>query len=184
MASAPSVALEELVRSPWDTLEAVFPAAPPPSRDTPIENLPLFHDDRWGQVALREHPGGWEAIQVREDGGSSGSLGVFAVPSQLPELSIAARARTTAYLRYVLRRDHFLAGLLLELGGDASSGTTLEEEAAAEVAEICAQVIARAWLRSRLTERPDAPLEAPDIDAGIRAFDAELLDRPTLGRVL
>ena len=161
-----------------------FPPPPPPPPDTPLEELPIFRDASLGEVALREHPGGWEAIGIREAGGSSGTLGVFPIPDAAPSLTSAATRRVGEYLAYALGRDHFFWGLLLDCLGAGDRGPSLEEMAETERTEVVAQVVARGWLRARLAGKDGATLGPAEIDDGIRAYDAELLDRPTLGRIL
>lgn len=163
---------------------ACFPVALPPAEESPLESLPLFHDAEEGTVALRAHAGGMELLVLAEGGGPPRSLGVLVPPDRPPALGEEGRNRLGDYLRYVVARDSFLWGLLADVASGDAPNPTLEEHACAARDEIAAHVLTRAWVRARFTGRTDGPLGAPEIDEGIRAYDAELLDRPTLGRVL
>ncbi|MFZ0891832.1 MAG: YkgJ family cysteine cluster protein [Thermoplasmata archaeon] len=156
-----------------------FPAESPPAASDGLELLPLYFDDHWGRVALAESVGGWEAITIAEVGGIDKHLGVFPPPESVPRLTAGARHLLNSYLRYFLKRD-FLFGLvhltLLEeperLVGDAVKD---------ELQRIGADVLTRAVIRGKISGRPTDPLTEGDVEAGIRAADMDLLDRPSWG---
>lgn len=156
--------------------------APPPA-DRPVEELPIFYDSGHGRVAIRTDPEGrYELLSVPENGVGARRIGVYAPPDEMPVLRPPARRRLEGYLRLLIERDHFLWSAYLELWSGA--GGRLEERLEELLGEATTEVIRRAAVRAVLKGEPDGALGVAEIEDGIRATDADLLDRPTLGRIL
>ncbi len=155
-----------------------FPAQALPDLEAGVENLPIFFDGRSGPVALAEDLGGWRILEVAAEGGYE-TLEVVPPPTRAPRLSEGAEDLLRGYLRYVLRRDAFLAAVQFD-AAEEDDGTVLEWTDAA-LRELGATVLARASVRARLNGAGDRPLTAADLDAGIRATDQDALDRPSWG---
>jgi Fe-S-cluster containining protein len=146
------------------------------------ENLPLFYSVPHGPVALGRVAGGIEAYALSESGRTPRSLGAWpTAPSDVPLTSGAAR-RLEGYLRYALARDQLLSSVAAER--PPSDLTAWSERVREALGGARRNVLERALLRRRLEGGEDGPLETAEIDAGIRAWDAELLDRPVAGRIL
>lgn len=159
-----------------------YPPPDPPSRSDGISTLPLFHDEKAGVVALARHPGGLELLELREDGDEAATLAVHELPSSPPALEPGAEKGLVAYLAHLLERDLTYWAALSSLS--EGSEATLEEEVRADLGWTGATVLARAWFRSALRGASGRRLGLEELLLGIRATDAEFLDRPTLGRVL
>ncbi|MCI4323977.1 MAG: YkgJ family cysteine cluster protein [Thermoplasmata archaeon] len=156
---------------------------PPPGPETPISELPLFEDERLGIVVLRgNEEDEYELLKVRETGGAPESLGQFPAIEPVPSLDPAALRRLTGYLAYLLDRDAFLWSTYQELRTGApeplAAGLASLRDATAN------EVVVRASVRARLRGGDGIRLTVEDLDRGIRAMDGDLLDRPTMGRVL
>lgn len=164
-------------RLPWPR-DSNFEALELPEADGPLESLPMFFEGGGGPVALGDHVGGWEAIRLQESGGGR-PMNVIPPVDRAPPVAPSGRARLREYQGYVLRRDSFLATVVLETL-DTEEGT-VADRARTDLERLGATVLARAAFRARLAGAPDRPLERDDVDRGIRATDAEWLDRPTWG---
>jgi Fe-S-cluster containining protein len=158
-------------------------ALPPPGEDAAIEELPLFFDPAFGRVALRStEVKTYEALEIAERGGVVRRIGEIPLPERPPELTSGAARLFDGYRRYVLDRDHFLWSAYFELssGREGSVPDVLTEN----LVEISTELLYRSAVLARLHGEPGERLDAPALEAGIRSLDAEVLDRPTLGRVL
>jgi len=143
-----------------------------------LERLPMFFDGRRGPIALAQVGEAWESVELSPDGGSESS-GVAVPPDLLPLLDSAAEELLSGYLRYLLARDIFLAGVHWEMiRGEPG---TVDEVALAELHAIGSDVLARGAVRAQLRGESGARLTALDIELGIRATDQDWLDRPTWG---
>jgi hypothetical protein len=162
--------------------EGDFPVTPPPGEEEGIEALPLFFDERLGRVALRAKDEGWEALTIRETGGVKESIGCYKPPSQPPSLDEGAEAMLRGYLSYITRRDTLLWAICLELQNHPE--VPIIEMFDAFLHEVGGQVLTRAWLRLQMEGNPRDTLTRTDVEKGIRAADADLMDQLTLGRVL
>jgi Fe-S-cluster containining protein len=154
-----------------------FPVEDPPSLEEGEELLPLFFDARAGPLAIAGHAGGWQLVELREEGGVRAWLGVWPPPTRMPPLEEAAERLLRSYLGYWLERDALFgfvhAAMIEEPSGDDVVARTVQE-----LHWIGATVVARARIRASAAGRTSPTLTAPDIDHGIRATDADLLDRP------
>lgn len=156
---------------------------PPPGRERPIEELPLTFEAPNARVALRSVGSSeYEVIELRESGGVRTVRGTYPVPERWPEMQPDGRRVLEGYGRYLLARDHFLWAAYHELR--SGSRDSLKERLRANVAEALAEVVRRGTVLALAGGHPSESLGVGEVAAGIRAVDAELLDRPTLGRVL
>jgi hypothetical protein len=162
-----------------ELVRAAFPPEDPPDREEGIAALPLFRDSRFGVVATAQHPGGWEFLSLSESGGDPASLNVLPPPSRCPELAADGERALRAYLEYLLARDqtYFQAADRVDPHGDGG----LLEEVAWDLGEIGALVVSRASARQTLRGVDPGPLDAATVLDGVRATDAEVVDRPSLG---
>ncbi|HTT26652.1 MAG TPA: hypothetical protein VMH90_06820, partial [Thermoplasmata archaeon] len=157
-----------------------FPAEPPPDRSEGLEVLPLFYDPALGCLAITDHPGGVELLVLREDGGDPVPAGAWAVPDRSPDCDADADRTLRGYLDYLLARDFTYWAAAARAGDDDRLIDLVEED----LGRFGALVLARAWVRRAMTHPTRGRLDASAILDGIRATDAEFLDRPTLGRIL
>jgi hypothetical protein len=161
-----------------------FALHPPgvPGDQEPLENLPLFFEERIGVLGLREGPAGYQVLRFTEGGGVEQPWGEFPLPRDPPTLDEAAQDLLHRYLRYLLRRDHvwFLAYRMLS----EERERTLRKVITSIIREAGAHVLTRAWVRSAMKGLPRHELVVSGLEDGIRAYDADLLDQPTLGSVL
>lgn len=156
-----------------------FPVVELPARQDGLENLPLFFHARYGRVAIGAAPGGWELLGLSEGGGEPAELGIFSVPEQAPRLTTEGDRLLRGYLTYVLERDQFVWELFFRLlAGESGHPTALARESLSDVA---ADVLCRGSVRAKLDGGTGETLTAREVADGIRATDADLLDRPTLG---
>jgi Fe-S-cluster containining protein len=156
-----------------------FPAELPPAASDGLELLPLYFDERLGRVALAASIGGWEALAIAEAGGIETHLGVFPPPESVPRLTVGARKLFDSYLGYFLERDILFGTVHLALLEEPER--MVGEAVKAELQKIGADVLTRAVIRGKLSGRPTDPLTEAEIEAGIRAVDMDLLDRPSWG---
>ena len=164
------------------TAESAGAPAPLPPFDGEVDQLPLFHDERHGRVALGEHPAGWAFLAVAPEGSPPSPLGVVPAPPAEIALEPDGHRLLTSYLRYWVDRDAWFGWAL---GASPEPGEPpLARILAADLAEIAVTVKSRGWARARLDGRTPTRLGPQDIAAGIRATDADYLDRPTVGAVL
>jgi hypothetical protein len=143
------------------------------------ERLPMFFDARLGRVALAGTDEGVELHQLREAGGTEQVLARLAPLDRIPRLLPDARATLDGYLAYLLRRDAFL-GSILEEGRPGP----LADRMVGSLRAAGATVLARAVWRAQLGGGGGATLDEAQLWDGIRATDADLLDRPTVGAFL
>jgi len=156
-----------------------FPSEDPPHREEGIASLPLFRDARFGVVAIAHHPGGWEFLSLTERGDEPTSLTVLPPPQRCPEMDPSGERALRAYLEYLLARDITYWQAAERVDPDGPDG--MAEEVAMDLAEFGSLVLSRAWARERLRGVEPGPLDAAAVLDGVRATDAEFLDRPTLG---
>jgi Fe-S-cluster containining protein len=162
-----------------DLVREAFPADDPPEAEDGIAGLPLFFDEVLGRVAIARHPGGWEFLALSEDGRSPRSLGVLPPPERCPELTDDGQRALRGYLGYLLARDLTYWQAAARVRPDGGAG--LLEEVAWDVSDFGALALARGQLRRELRGAGSGPLDAAAVLDGIRATDAEFVDRPTLG---
>jgi Fe-S-cluster containining protein len=183
----PTELVAQLSASPPFPTDREFPVESPPSADREgLESLPLVHEPRLAKSPLAWNSADgdrWELLSIRESGGTASRYGPLDPPHRLPPVGAEGRALLGAYLRYVARRDAFLWSVYADLDDRTGRGG-LAGRARESLRELGARVLARAWVLRTITEPDRAPMGSEDIERGIRACDAEALDRPTLGRVL
>ncbi|MFZ0698629.1 MAG: YkgJ family cysteine cluster protein [Thermoplasmata archaeon] len=153
-----------------------FPVEDPPELEEGEELLPLFFDDRTGPVAIAGHAGGWQLVELREQGGVHAWLGVWPPPSRMPSLEPAAERALRGYLEYWLERDALFGFVHLAMLEEPSDEDVVAR-VARELRSIGATVVARARVRASARGAIAPSLTEADIDRGIRASDADLLDR-------
>lgn len=156
-----------------------------PPRGAPLEELPLTFDERrGGVVALRggDRDGTYEIVALREGGGIAERVGTYAVPEEPVRMEPDAERLLHGYARYLLDRDHLVWATYWELANGADGG--FGERLRGNLIDALAEVLRRAAVGALAAGAPAPRLGPAEILLGIRATDAELLDRPTLGRVL
>ncbi|MHB8352774.1 MAG: YkgJ family cysteine cluster protein [Thermoplasmata archaeon] len=155
-----------------------------PPAEAELEELPLFFDERFGRVAMRAGPrdGTYELVALRETGGVADRIGTFAVPVGPWRLSAEAERLLEGYERYLLARGHLIWSTYLEL--DTEREGSFAERLRENLVDAATEVLRRASVRGLAAGTPSGTLGADAVAQGIRATDAELLDRPTLGRIL
>lgn len=168
-------------RPPRATDEDLESVRLPPSTG-PLEALPMFFDPERGDVAIGGLRGGAELVVLAEEGGIREHLASYRSPARLPATTSDGQATLDAYLRYVLRRDAWIGAILLEDPLDEEE--PFEAQMARDLRELAATVLVRGAWRQQLAGGDGGHLAEEDVLAGIRATDAEWLDRPTAGRLL
>jgi Fe-S-cluster containining protein len=166
----------------WKELRTLEGTPPPPVGTSPDE-LPLFSDPREGVVALASTAEGAYALaRLSEAGAAPEPLAEVLPPRRPPSLTEEGERRLRGYSHYLASRDHFLWSGYHERfsGAHEPIGAILERN----LSEARSEVLVRAVVRARWAGRTGERLDAEEVSDGIRAFDAELLDRPTLGRIL
>jgi hypothetical protein len=153
-----------------------------PTVDEGLENLPMTFDPKYGRVAFASEGDAWRLLSLREEGGVETELGTYLADGPPPVLGEDGRALLRGYIRYALARHLTLGQLMLELEefGDASLVDGLDRTRR----EIASDVVTRAVVLARLHGQSSDRLGADEIEAGIRATDAEWVDRPTAGLIL
>lgn len=159
--------------------DADFPSWAPPSEEDGLELLPLMFDGRAGPVAFAASEAGWELLELRPEGGVERSLGVAPPPERLPAMTEDAWRVVEGYLRYWAERDQLFGTVHLDMA-ESSEGNVVDC-AAAELRQIGATTISRAHVISRLHGGEGGLLSRSDVHQGIRATDADLLDRRAWG---
>ena len=159
-----------------------FPAEGPPEAVEGLENLPLWFGGNPGPLAMALAVGGWEVMELRPGGGVARSLGVYPPPARPPALSEDGGAALEGYLRYWLERDVLFGSVQLAMLSDPRG--TVEEWVARDLRRVGAITLSRARVLAALRGAPTDPLSAGDVVAGVRATDADLLDRPSWGQRL
>lgn len=150
---------------------------PPPPADEGIELLPLYFDERPAPVALSAHPLGVELLELSESGGVARSLGVHAEPAAAPPLEPDASQLLEGYLDYWKARELLRALVAARLA--AAEGTSsYAREFSRELDLIRSTVLSRAAVLRAHRGSPGLALSSAAVEAGIRASDADLLDRP------
>lgn len=153
-----------------------FPVEDPPELEEGEELLPIFFDDRAAPVAIAGHVGGWQLAELQEGGGVAAWLGVWPPPTRLPRLEPGAERALLRYLDYWLERDA-LFGFVHRAMLEEPSSENVRGRVLRELRWIGAMVLARARVRASARGSTTASLSEIDIDRGIRASDADLLDR-------
>jgi hypothetical protein len=171
------------VRSPPMPSKEDFPAAVGPSEEDGLELLPIFHHATHGIVGLSESGGQVDLLALSPRGGVADRLGTYALPDRPPRLEGDGGRLLRGYLGLLARRDSFADGVRFEWAEERGRSDLfgLFEESLRGAA---ATVLTRSTLRAMLDGRPGGVLDAEDVAAGIRATDAEILDRPVIGRNL
>ena len=160
-------------------LDASEMADPPPRSEDGLERLPLIGPGARGPLALASGLGGWELLELAPEGGIAAERGVAMPAARPPALAPEARRRVEGYLRYWLSRDALFGTVhLAMLDHDAG---TVAEWTAAELQRVAATTLARSHVLAAIARGPVDLLRAADLEAGIRATDQDLLDRPTWG---
>ncbi len=159
-----------------------LPGEEPPDLSDGRELLPIFYDGRSGPVSLAAHPLGWSLDKLSPRGGVARSLGVFPIPTEVPEIDDSAARRLAGYLVYWLHRDQLIDEALLAASTDAQS-RPLETWVRSELAWIRATVLSRAVVRAHAVGEYTRILDRAAIDRGIMASDADLLDRGGPGAI-
>lgn len=155
---------------------ADFPIEAPPELEEGEELLPLFFDGRSGPVAIAGHAGGWQLVELQEEGGVAAWLGVWPPPTRMPTLDRNAERALRSYLGYWLERDA-LFGFVHTAMVEEPSTEDVRARVARELRWIGATVVARARVRASARGSATTTLTEVDIDRGVRATDADLLDR-------
>lgn len=153
-----------------------------PSEEDGLEQLPLFKDEEFGVVAIARDAERVDLLQMREAGGVGQRLATLDANVRRPTLDGAALAALTDYRALLLARDGTIgsaAESALAVGVGELAGPL-----AADVRAALATALARAVWRERLRGRAGTVLDAAAVRAGIAATDADVLDRPTVGRWL
>lgn len=141
----------------------------------------MYYDGRPGPIAIAQGLGGWEAHELSPEGGSR-PIGLAVPPEQPPSLDPDAATLLSAFLRYWLSRDCFLAAVHLELVSYPQSREgTVVEAALDDLHAIGSYVLACGAFRSKLNGKDGNRLSVADVEHGIRATDQDWLDRPTWG---
>jgi Fe-S-cluster containining protein len=161
---------------PWPEA-ADFPPEDPPDSAESMSELPLTFSPRHGRLAFAAHPGGWMLLALSETGEEPRTLAVVPPPESRPAMSKAGERVLRGYLHYLVERDDLLDGVLAQ--PDPEGPVVMAEQA--DLIRTAATALARASVLQRLDGR-DGPLDASDVWNGVRATDAEWLDRPTTGR--
>jgi Fe-S-cluster containining protein len=161
---------------PWPE-PSDFPAEDPPDPEDGAEELPITFVPAHGRVAFGYHPGGWILLGVSETGEEPKTLGVVPPPDSAPPLTTAGEQLLRGYLHYLVERDDAIDGVFAQGGPEGP----VVDAVVADLVRTAATVLSRAAVLQRLDGREE-PLDAADIWDGVRATDAEWLDRPTTGR--
>ena len=172
----------DVVRRVLRALHEFFPAPLPPSRAGGLDSLPLTYDDDHGRIGFAQDSGQVALLAFNEETGGGEVLGRYPPPEEHPSIAADGLGLLDGYLRYVANRDSFLGQALerVRLGDDRDLRSALYRD----LGWVAAGVLTRATLLERLHGQAGATLDRAALEAGIRAMDAEVLDRPTVGDVL
>lgn len=152
----------------------------PPGPEAPLEELPLVWTEHRGVVLLVRHDdGSYEPLRARESGGLSERLGRFHAAEPAAGLDAPAQDRLEGYLRYLLRRDQFVWSVVHEFDRDVDG--EFEGALRRMLSEVRLELLARASVLARLEGRTGERLGVAELEAGIRAIDSDVLDRPGPG---
>lgn len=162
---------------PWEL--AVYPEDPP-SLDEGPDSIPVTFIPDLGIVGLSGEGEQWTVRRMPEHGGGV-ELGTYDLPPDPPRLDRPAARLLGGYLRYAFERDAPFGQLLLAL---RRTQEPWEDELWALVDDVASSVVTRAAVLAQVRGEPTSTLARDAVLAGIRAADADVLDRPTLGAVL
>jgi hypothetical protein len=162
--------------------EEDFPVAGLPGRDEPEENLPVVYSARHGRLAFRSNFDGVDVLQLDESGRPPVRLGTYPNPAAPPRIDGEAAVLLRGYLGYSVERDHLLWAAAARVRSGAADSVDSELERLLRWAGSAA--LARGRILADLDSTDPGALGIEAVAQGIRATDAELLDRPTLGTVL
>lgn len=153
---------------------------PAPSDDEGLDAIPLTFDPDLGVLGLSGDEDRWTVRRMREAGGGV-ELGTYDLPEEAPRLDGPAERLLHGYLCYTADRDALFGQLLAH-----RRGTKIDwwEELYGAVADAAAMVVTRAAVLGMARGESPETLGPEAIVRGIRAADADLLDRPTIGAVL
>ncbi len=173
---------EQLSREAESIAARAPPGGDPPEAAAGLERLPLFFDERAGRIALSEDPPGWGLLEIREQGGVAGPPALLPRPPESVAMDAPARRLLTGYLRYWTARDALLGQAMVET--EAAEASALLGTLREALEEIASTVKGRGWVWGRFVGRYEPALTPETVLAGIRATDADLLDREGLGETL
>lgn len=165
-------------RHDWRELDA-YPE-PAPSDEQGLEALPLTFEPELGVAAIGGEGDRWTIRRMREGGGGV-ELGTYDLPEVPPRLNGAATRLLHGYLCYAFDRDAPFGQLLVERRG---ARLDWAEVLRAAVDAAAAMVVTRACVLAMARGESPESLGHDALLRGIRAADADLLDRPTVGAVL
>ena len=165
-----------------DRLAEAGPARRPNDERDGIEFLPLTFDESEGRIAFAGTDDGWVILRLSEAGAPPERLGTFTDPPAVVQLTSDATRLLHGYLAYVAARDSFLGQTMHRLLDEP--GVSLVDALEEELIQAASQVVTRGLLLERLHGRTGVSASVGSVLAGIRATDAELLDRPAVGQVL
>lgn len=171
---------QRLSAAPPEPTDREFPLAVGPSEEDGLETLPIFHDERFGTLAIADADEELELLRLDPRGGVAERVGRFPRPLRPPRLDAPARRLLRSYLGLIAARDVWADGIRHAWLVDGRPGALAEAWATGLRAD-GALVLERAMLRARLRGRTGERLDLEELLEGIRAVDAELLDRPAIG---
>ncbi|MCI4335950.1 MAG: YkgJ family cysteine cluster protein [Thermoplasmata archaeon] len=174
--------LRAALRRPGPALDLSGYPEIPPSPEEGLDGLPLTFDESLGRVGLTGEGDEWTVLRFNEAGGGAPEVGTYALPIDPPKLDTEARRLIDGYLRYAFDRDAVVGQLFWELA-DARS-TEFGAAFRFAVAETTAMVVTRSAVLAAARGEPPDHLGRDAVLGGIRASDADVLDRPTAGAVL
>ncbi len=178
--------LADLRATLHEEVETLARAAPaggePPDDEEGLERLPLFFDENAGRIAIAAHPVGWAFLAMRESGGTDGPPTIVPSPPSSVDMEAPARSLLVGYLRYWIERDSLFGAAMAV--AEPSDPEDLRMTLRGDLEEIASTVKGRGWARRRLAGDHRRELSRAAILEGIRATDADLLDRPGLGENL
>jgi Fe-S-cluster containining protein len=153
-----------------------------PREEEGLEYLPLAFHPRYGRIGFAATAAGVDVVSLRERGGIEDRLGTFAWPRRAPRLEPGAHALLHQYLRFVADRPAFLgAAMAMVL---ANGALPLDDQLREDAASLAAAVLLRGRTVAMLNGASGETLTRGAILDGIRASDADVLDRPTVGEWL
>ena len=158
----------------------VYPPAPPPSIVDGAAALPLRFDPERGVEGISFDSGAYALHRLRETGGVEPDAGRFPLDPIRPKLEPAAERRLAGYLAFATRRGLLLGQLLAA----SDRSRPFAEALAADLGSLAGTVVARAAVLASARGSGPTTLDRDAIGDGIRATDAEWIDRPTVGAVL
>ncbi|HEY6237567.1 MAG TPA: YkgJ family cysteine cluster protein [Thermoplasmata archaeon] len=156
--------------------------SPLPEESEGLETLPLFFDPTYGRVALAGAGEEVDLLSIREGGGVERRIASFGWPERLPRCVGPAARLLRGYLEYVLDRDALFGAVMV--GGALGTAEGAVGAVRRDLTEIGGTVLARSYWRAQLAGGLGESLSIHEVAAGIRATDADYLDRPTAGRWL